>query len=154
VRSSIQHSGTERRDRAITGVVVDVKGAPVSSAQIDLTIAGSSAVTRTVFSDADGNFIVPSLPVGAYDLAVKAAGFSTSKYNSVDARLSETTRLNPSLGAPVAAKTEATAGTAHAEDVVMIATPPVVLLETGNPATGPPSLARSRRRSLPQREDR
>jgi TonB family protein len=79
---------------------------------------------------------VPSLPVGAYDLAVKAAGFSTSKYNSVDVRLTETTRLNPSLGAPVAAKTEATAGTAHAEDVLMIATPPVVLVETGNPATG------------------
>ncbi len=121
---------------AITGVVVDVKGAPVSSAQIDITIAGSSAVTRTVFSDSDGNFIVPSLPVGAYDLAVKAAGFSTSKYSGVGVRLTETTRLNPSLSAPVGAKTEATAGTAQAEDVVMIATPPVVLVETGNPATG------------------
>ncbi len=121
---------------AIAGVVVDSKGAPVSSAQIEIEAAGASAAARTVFSDAGGNFTVPSLPVGEYDVIVKAAGFSTSKYNGVSVRLTETTRLNPSLGASSVAKTDATTGTAPAEDVVMVATPPVVVIETGNPATG------------------
>ena len=119
---------------AITGVVVDSKGIPISNAQIDITFVGTTA-TREVFSDAGGNFTVPSLPVGAYDVVVKAAGFSTSKYNGVAVRLTETTRLNPSLGASTSDKAEAATGTGH-EDVVMIATPPVVAVETGNPTTG------------------
>ena len=121
---------------AISGVVVDSKGEPVSAAQIDITAAGSAVAARTVFSDASGNFTASSLPVGDYDVAVKASGFPTSKYNGVTVRLTETTRLNPSLGASSSAKPEATSGSAPAEDVVMIATPPVVAVETGNPTTG------------------
>ena len=121
---------------AIAGVVVDIKGAPVSRAQVEIMAAGSSAAARTVFSDAGGNFTLPSLPVGAYDVVVKATGFSTSKYNGVTVRLTETTRLNPSLGALSGEKTEAASGTRQGEEVVMIATPPVVAVETGDPATG------------------
>jgi Carboxypeptidase regulatory-like domain len=120
---------------AIAGVVVDSKGGPVSSAQIDITFVGTTA-TREVFSDASGNFTVPSLPVGAYDVIVKAAGFSTSKYNGVSVQLTETTRLNPSLGASSATNTDATTGSVQADDVIIVATPPVVAVETGNPATG------------------
>lgn len=84
---------------AIAGVVVDDKGAPISNVQIEVTVAGSSNALRTVYSDGAGNFTVASLPVGSYDVAVKATGFSTSKYNNVGVRLTETTRLNPSLRA-------------------------------------------------------
>ena len=121
---------------AISGNVVDSKGISVSNAQIEITAAGSGTAVRTVFSDASGNFTAPSLPVGDYDVVVKAAGFSTSKYNSVTVRLTETTRLNPSLGASNGEKTEATTGTEQVEEVVMVATPPVVEVETSNPATG------------------
>jgi len=120
---------------AIAGVVVDSKGAPVSGAQIHITAVGTTPI-REVFSDASGNFTVPSLPVGAYDVVVKASGFSTSKYSGVTVRLTETTRLNPSLVAAGGEQTEAATGTGHADDVVMVATPPVVTVETGNPATG------------------
>ena len=51
-------------------------------------------------------FTAASLPVGAYDIVVKATGFSTSKYSDVTVRLTETTRFNPSL---VAAKNAASA---------------------------------------------
>ena len=121
---------------AIAGVVVDGKGIPISRAQIEITAAGSSNADRTVFSDDNGNFTVPSLPVGAYDVVVKASGFSTSKYSSVTVRLTETTRLNPSLAALNGEKAEATTGPEQVEEVVMIATPPVVTVETSNPATG------------------
>ena len=101
----------ERQGRSLASWST-VKAAPVSSAQIDITFVGTTA-TREVFSDASGNFTVPSLPVGAYDVVVRAAGFSTSKYSGVTVRLTETTRLNPSLGASSAAKTDATTGTAQ-----------------------------------------
>src|ERR1022692_2048643 len=95
---------------AIAGVVVDGKGIPISRAQIEITAAGSSTADRTVFSDDYGNFTVPSLPVGPYDVVVKASGFSTSKYSSVTVRLTETMRLNPSLAALHGETTEATIG--------------------------------------------
>jgi Carboxypeptidase regulatory-like domain len=115
---------------AITGVVAAIKGAPISGAQIDISSPGGSTTARTVFSDDSGNFTVPSLPVGVYDVVVKAAGFSTSKYNGVTVRLTETTRLNPSLDGSATEKTEASA------NIVMIAAPPVVAVETGSPTTG------------------
>jgi len=121
---------------AIAGNVVDSKGVSVSSAQIEITTAGSSMAVRTVFSDASGNFTVPSLPVADYDVVVKATGFSTSKYNSVTVRLTETTRLNPSLVALSSEKTEGATGTEQVAEVVIVATPPVVAVETSNPATG------------------
>jgi Carboxypeptidase regulatory-like domain len=121
---------------AISGAVMDSKGVPISSAQIEITEAGGSTAERTVFSDASGNFNVPSLSVGAYDVTVKAAGFSTSKYSGVTVSLTETTRLNPSLGALSGEKAEAKTGTESVEEVVIVATPPVVAVETSNPTTG------------------
>ena len=119
---------------AIAGEVVDSKGAPVSSAQIDIVLAGTNAVVRTVYSDAEGNFTAAPLPVGAYDLTVKATGFSVSKYSDVAVRLTETTRLNPSLAA--LANNSATSGAADQVEKVMVITAPVVAVETSNPATG------------------
>lgn len=132
---SLNVYGQSSATGAIAGVVVDSKGSPVSNAQVDITFAGTTA-TREVFSDASGNFTVASLPVGDYDVVVKATGFSTSKYNSVTVRLTETTRLNPSLGALSGGKADANAGSGQAEEVVMVAAPPVVAVETSNPATG------------------
>ena len=119
---------------AITGVVVDDKGAPISNAQLEVSAAGSGTTVRTVFSDGRGNFTVAPLPVGAYDVAVKARGFSTSKFNNVGVRLTETTRLNPSLSAIQSQGSEAVAR--PSENVVVVSTPPVVAIETSNAVTG------------------
>src|SRR5512143_1137841 len=78
---------------AISGVVVDASGAPVSGAQVEVAAAGNSTAMRTVVADSTGNFTVPSLPVGPYDVVVKASGYAVSKYNSVMVRVTETTRL-------------------------------------------------------------
>jgi hypothetical protein len=95
---------------AIAGFVVDNKGDAVSHAQVEIAPAGSSSAVRMVFSDTTGNFTLPSLPVGEYNIVVKAAGFSTSKYSDVTVRVTETTRFNPSLVAlPGQASGESTA---------------------------------------------
>ena len=122
---------------AISGVVVNNQGTSVSNAQVEVTPAGSGAAVRTVFSDASGNFTVASLPVGPYDVAVTAAGFSTSKYSNVTVRFTETTRLNPSLAGLRSPETGVSGGTAQSEEkVIVVSTPPVVAVETSSPATG------------------
>ena len=82
---------------AIGGAVLDSKGTPISKAQVEIRQGAASTTVRTVFADASGNFTVASLPVDTYDVVVSATGFSTSKYNGVTVRVTETTRLNPSL---------------------------------------------------------
>src|SRR5450755_2751355 len=123
---------------AIAGAVVDSRGASVFKAQIDITPAGSDSAVRTVLSDASGNFTAASLPVGGYDIVVTAEGYSTSKYNDVPVRLTETTRFNPSLVALQSHDSvkASSSGTEQAEKIMVVTTPPVVAVETSSPATG------------------
>ena len=119
---------------AIAGVVVDNQGTGISHAQVEVTPAGASVAVRTVFSDDTGDFTVASLPVGAYEVIVKADGYSTSKYSDVTVRLTETTRFNPSLVS--SESTTAQAGAEQVEKVTVITTAPVVTVETSSPTTG------------------
>ncbi len=121
---------------AIGGAVLDSKGTPIANAQVEIRVAGSSTTVRTVFADGSGNFTVASLPVNAYDVVVTAKGFSTSKYNSVIVRLTETTRLNPSLSSAQNPGTETAETGQQVEKVMVVSAPPVVTVETSSPATG------------------
>lgn len=122
---------------AISGIVVDENGTPVSRAQLEVSPAGGGTLVRTAFSDANGNFTVASLPVGVYELVVTAKGFSVSKYNNVTVRLTETTRLNPSLATLRSAESAKpqTAGESSGQ-VLVVSAPPVVAVETSSPARG------------------
>jgi hypothetical protein len=121
---------------AIGGEVLDSKGAPIANAQVEIRLAGGSTTVRTVFADGSGNFTVASLPVNAYDVVVSAARFSTSKYNGVMVRLTETTRLNPSLTSLQSRASGEAAGSGQIETVMVVSAPPVVAVETSSPATG------------------
>ena len=122
---------------AIAGAVLDSKGAPISKAQVEIREAGSSTTMRTVFADASGNFTVASLPVDPYDVVVSAIGFSTSKYIGVIVRVTETTRLNPSLSSLQSqASAEAAEAGQEMEEVMVVSAPPVVAVETSNATTG------------------
>jgi hypothetical protein len=121
---------------AIAGAVVDDKGHAISRAQVEIAPAGSGSAVRTVFSDTTGNFTSPSLPVGAYNIVVKASGFSTSKYSDVSVRVTETTRFNPSLVALQSQTPGETAAAEQQEKVMVVTAPPVVAVETSSPATG------------------
>ncbi len=122
---------------AISGAVLDSNGAPVANARVEIRVAGSSAALRIVFSEGDGNFTVASLPVEAYDVVVSGTGFSTSKYNGVVVRLTETTRLNPSLSSAKNPASGETVGAGQpSNEVLVVNTPPVVTVETSSPATG------------------
>jgi hypothetical protein len=60
----------------IAGVVTDESGAVVVNAPVTVTNKGTGS-TRTLFSGVTGNFSVPALPAGEYQVKVTMAGFST-----------------------------------------------------------------------------
>jgi len=59
----------------IRGTIVDASGAPVPGAQITLTQTATGAV-RTATSGSAGDYTLPELPVGPYQLAVTKEGFN------------------------------------------------------------------------------
>jgi len=59
----------------INGTVRDASGLAVPGAEVKATETDTGAA-RTVTSGADGNYVVPNLPVGPYQLDVTKAGFA------------------------------------------------------------------------------
>ena len=59
---------------SIAGTVVDQQSAVLPQATITVTNKGTGAI-RTVKSGTDGNFLVPALPAGEYDVLIEASGF-------------------------------------------------------------------------------
>ena len=60
----------------ITGIVTDSSGAFLPAAQIIVTNI-ETAVSRTTISNARGNYSVPLLQPGDYNVTVQASGFKT-----------------------------------------------------------------------------
>jgi len=58
----------------VSGTVTDATGAAVANAQVTMTETDKS-VSRTVNTDASGQYVLANLPVGPYRLEVKANGF-------------------------------------------------------------------------------
>ena len=68
----------------IQGTVTDPTRAVVAGARIELTNP-VSGLSRTVFTDGAGHFIVPNIPFNPYHLVVSGAGFA-SRSQDVDVR--------------------------------------------------------------------
>jgi len=60
----------------LTGSVTSTSGAPIGGATISATSAQGS--TRTATTDANGNFRMPALAVGSYDVSITASGYAVS----------------------------------------------------------------------------
>src|SRR5712692_681007 len=72
--SAISALGQAVNTAQIQGRVTDPSGAAVPGAQITATQT-ATGMARTTPSSQDGAYFLPSLPVGAYQLEVKAQGF-------------------------------------------------------------------------------
>ena len=70
----------------IAGVVRDVSGATVPAASVTVTNQATGA-SLTVRTPADGSYLVPNLPAGAYTVTVELLGFS--KVVLIDQQLAE-----------------------------------------------------------------
>src|SRR5207247_1638342 len=82
----------------IRGVVTDPNGVPVANASVILHEAQTN-FTRTLTTDAGGNFTGTLLPLGTYDVTARSVGFAEVKRTGIVLSVGETVALRLPLAA-------------------------------------------------------
>src|SRR5437762_605675 len=82
----------------IRGVVTDPNGAPVANATVILH-EGQTNFTRTLTTDAAGNFTGTLLPLGTYDVTARSVGYAEVKRTGIALGVGETVALRLPLAA-------------------------------------------------------
>jgi len=77
-------------------VVTDASGAVVPAATVSARHE-ARATTRTVQTDAQGEYVVPLLPVGTYTITVTGPGFREFKQQGVDLTSDQNVRVDARL---------------------------------------------------------
>jgi hypothetical protein len=95
----------------ITGTIVDQTAAVVPGAKVMAKLVETGAVSQATATET-GNFTLPSLPVGTYELSVEAAGFKKTTQPGVVVQVAQTVRVDLKL--EVGAATESVTVTAEA----------------------------------------
>ena len=80
----------------IKGVVTDPSGATIPNATVDITNK-ATGLTRTVTTNAEGEYSAPDLPFGTYRVSVKQANFKESVTDNVDLHVSSSAITNITL---------------------------------------------------------
>lgn len=100
---------------AISGSVADSTGAAVPAASIALS-SPSTGLARTTLSSQSGEFSLPDLPLGFYNLTVNKDGFQIVKVEGIEVSVSKITNLSLKLSvAQQAAVVEVSAEAASLE---------------------------------------
>src|SRR6266700_7898847 len=120
----------------IRGVVTDPNGAPVANATVILH-EGQTNFTRTLTTDAAGNFTGTLLPLGTYDVTARSVGYAEVKRTGIALGVGETVALR----LPLAAVTLAAVTVEATQPVVNVtqsaaATPLSAAAVTGLPNNG------------------
>src|SRR3954447_24090632 len=83
----------QQNNATIVGRVTDASGAVTPQAQITAKHLATNLV-RTTTSGADGSYVIPSVPIGAYELKAELAAFKTEIRTGVALQAGETARLD------------------------------------------------------------
>jgi len=83
-------------DGNLVGMITDASGAAISGAEVAINNRATNIRTTTT-SNQSGEYRFNNLPVGSYDLSVRATGFGTMKENGVAIELNKTATVNISL---------------------------------------------------------
>jgi hypothetical protein len=81
----------------ITGTVVDSSGAVIPGAKVVLVNSETDSRHETV-TTATGNYTLPALPAGVYNLTVEQTGFSKYQQTNINIQVAVTTRVDVTLG--------------------------------------------------------
>ncbi len=76
----------------IYGSVSDPSGAAISGAKVEVTNQATGQMRNTA-SGVDGNYVVPDLPIGTYQLSVTASGFKTFVQGGIVVQVDENRRI-------------------------------------------------------------
>ncbi len=82
----------------IQGTVTDPSGAVIAGADIGVT-SPATGLTRATKTDGTGNYFVSELPIGSYDVSVKAKGFRPAIVKDVKVEVSASQEVNVQLAA-------------------------------------------------------
>jgi carboxypeptidase family protein/TonB-dependent receptor-like protein len=82
---------------AISGVVVDSSGASIADAEVQIMDSRTDTLARKLTAGSDGAFTVTLLPPGTYYVLVNKPGFSQSRADNIEVRVTETTRVSIAL---------------------------------------------------------
>src|SRR5579859_2200322 len=89
-------AGFGQQASAINGAITDESGGVVPNAQITLTNTAQGTVFKAV-SNAAGEYSVPALEAGTYNLQVTAAGYKTFEAAAITLRVARTERVDAKL---------------------------------------------------------
>lgn len=81
---------------SVTGTVRDPSGASVANAQVAVT-AADRGITRSTTTNSEGEYSVPALPPGSYNLSVTAQGFKKYTATNVVLNVAQKARVDVSL---------------------------------------------------------
>ncbi len=88
--TALAHSQTTGR---IVGTVKDQNGAVIAGAEV-IVISKATGDRRSVTTDGEGNYTMPLLPPGTYQVRVSANGFNSRVFDNVQVVITETTSVN------------------------------------------------------------
>ena len=80
----------------ILGTVTDPSGAIVADAKVTVINEGTG-LTRTVTSDSNGEYVVPSIPTGRYTVTAEVAGFKTLALSNIELGVDQRVRIDLKL---------------------------------------------------------
>src|SRR5687767_10676905 len=80
----------------ILGTVTDQSGAVISNAKVTVTNEGTG-LTRTVITDRNGDYVVPSIPTGRYVVVAEVAGFKTLALSNIEVGVDQRARIDLKL---------------------------------------------------------
>ncbi|MBI2689438.1 MAG: carboxypeptidase regulatory-like domain-containing protein [Acidobacteria bacterium] len=78
---------------SLTGIVTDAAGGAIANAEVVSTHSETGAKRRT-HTNADGQFTLPSLPIGGYTLDVTFAGFKPARQSNITLHISDHVRAD------------------------------------------------------------
>jgi Carboxypeptidase regulatory-like domain len=111
----------------IVGTIRDASGAAMPNVSVTVRNVATNSI-RTVRANGSGDYSVPLLPPGAYEIAAEQSGFQKAVYSGVNLEINQTVRVDATLQV----------GSQNQRVEVTAAGPLIQTDMTQNPKTDPP----------------
>ncbi|HEX4166731.1 MAG TPA: carboxypeptidase-like regulatory domain-containing protein, partial [Bryobacteraceae bacterium] len=86
----------QAQEGSITGSVRDSSGAALPKAVVTVS-SNQQSFSRSAVTNDSGDYLIPGLPAGSYNILVKAAGFQTYQVKDLILRVADKARADASL---------------------------------------------------------
>ena len=91
--SAVELRGQAVANAQVEGLITDPSGAVVPNAEVTARQT-STGFVRTTVAGANGSYVFPNLPVGPYDLEVRASGFQAYEQKGIILEVSNNVTIN------------------------------------------------------------